>query len=103
VATGFTANTHQIRTHAGHIDEVRARFDAVKAASANIAQDDAAYGLLCGWIAGILEGRHRRQDELLAYVQENLALSIEALNNTAQAYGQADETAEGHVLRAGRM
>lgn len=46
----------------------------MKAASAHIVQNDAAYGLLCGWIAGILEGRHTRQDELIAVVEQNLAL-----------------------------
>jgi hypothetical protein len=103
MATGFSADPDQILTHAGRVDAVRARFAAVKAASANIAQDDAAYGLLCGWIAGILESRHTTQDQLLAYVEENLALAADALRATAQTYGYVDQNAADQVRRAGRL
>ena len=101
MATGFSADPEQILRHAARVDEIRARFDAVKAASTHIVQDDAAYGLLCGWIAAILASRHRTQDDLLSYVQENLALNADALRTTARAYGAADETAAASVLRAG--
>lgn len=87
---GFDVDVQQLRTHAGSIDGLRDRFDAVKTASANIAQNDSAYGLLCGWIAGVLEGRHTRQDELIAYVEENLTLCAEAIRDTADDYETQD-------------
>jgi len=90
VSEGFQVEVDQIRAHAGHIDALRARFDAVRAASAHIAQDESAYGLLCGWIAAVLEGRHTRQDELIAYVEENLLLVADRLRQTADAYERAD-------------
>jgi hypothetical protein len=61
VPDGFSADTEQIREHAAKIAEVRDRFAAVTAASAAITRDDAAYGLLCGWMSGILEERHEAQ------------------------------------------
>ncbi|MBM7773876.1 hypothetical protein JOD54_004080 [Actinokineospora baliensis] len=83
---GFAVNPEQIRAHAANVEAVLARFDAVKAASTHIAQDDQAYGLLCGWISGLLEGKHARQDELIAKVAENLRLVAAGLRANADDY-----------------
>ncbi|GAB7046111.1 type VII secretion target [Catenuloplanes indicus] len=90
---GWVADADQIRAHAGSIDKVREGFGPVNGASANIAQNDAAYGLLCGWISGILEARHVRQDEIVAYVEENLRIAADLLRRTADAYEAADADA----------
>ncbi|MET0132487.1 MAG: type VII secretion target [Kibdelosporangium sp.] len=87
---GFTVDTDQIRTHAVNVEAVLARFDAVRAASSHIAQDDQAYGLLCGWISGALEGKHTRQDELIAKVAENLRLVAAGLRASAEMYDTTD-------------
>lgn len=88
---GYVVSAEQIRAHAGKIEEIQARFDAVKSASSHIQQDDQAYGLLCGWIAGVLEGRHTRQDELVDFVAENLSLAAESLRATADDYESIDQ------------
>jgi excreted virulence factor EspC (type VII ESX diderm) len=91
----YTVDPAELRKHAGDIDSLRERFAAVKAASAHIAQDDQAYGMLCGWISGILEGRHTKQDELIAYVEENLDIVARELRETADDYEARDaNTAE---------
>jgi hypothetical protein len=100
--TGFAADPDQIRSHAAKVEAVAARFAAVKGASAHIIANDAAYGLLCGWISGVLEGRHHRQDELLAYVEENLRLSADALRRTAEGYEAVDSDANASIADAGR-
>ncbi|MDR7276636.1 type VII secretion target [Catenuloplanes atrovinosus] len=94
---GWAVDADQIRAHAGNIDAVRAAFGPVKDASTHIGQDDAAYGLLCGWIAGILESRHTRQDEIIAYVEENLRIAADLLRKTADAYEAADSDAENSM------
>lgn len=101
MADGFLADAAQIRRHAAGLEQVRARFGAVRGASAHIAGDDAAYGLLCGWIADIFEGRHRRQDSLVAYVEENLALAAGSLAGVAEAYERVDDTAAAAIRQAG--
>ena len=101
MAEGFLADARQIRRHAGAVEEVRARFGAVRAASAHIASDDAAYGLLCGWMAGLFEGRHQRQDSLVGYVEENLALAADALGRAAEAYERVDDAVAEAIRRAG--
>ena len=101
VADGFEVDAEQIRQHARNIEALRTRFAAVRNASAHIAQDDAAYGLLCGWISGVLEGRHTRQDELIAYVEENLSLVVKGLGTTADNYDNADADADTTIRRAG--
>ncbi|TLW92494.1 hypothetical protein FFT09_15955 [Saccharomonospora piscinae] len=83
---GYAVNAEQLRAHADRIEQIQARFDAVKGASAHIQQDDQAYGLLCAWIAGVLEGRHARQDELIDFVAENLTLAAQALRAAADVY-----------------
>jgi hypothetical protein len=98
---GYDVSVEQLRAHAGNVDAIRARFDAVKSASAHIAQDDQAYGLLCGWIAGVLEGKHARQDELIAYVQENLRLVVEGLRGTADDYESVDSANADLIRSAG--
>jgi hypothetical protein len=100
---GFSVDVQQLRAHAAKIDAVQRRFAAVKAASGAIAQDDAAYGLLCGWIAGILERRHVRQDQLIAYVEENLRLAADALVRTGDDYDHVDSAVADNVRRAGRL
>ncbi|WP_051772932.1 type VII secretion target [Saccharothrix sp. NRRL B-16314] len=87
---GFNVDIQQLRTHAQNVQAVRQRFDAVQAASSHIAQDSQAYGLLCGWISGVLEGRHRKQDELIAYVAESLDIATRELELSADAYDTVD-------------
>ncbi len=86
----FRVEIEQLRTHAQNVQAVRDRFAAVQAASANISQNDQAYGLLCGWISGVLEGRHRKQDELIAYVAESLDIAARELELSADAYDTVD-------------
>ena len=101
VAGGYLTDTAQIRRHVHNLEAVRDRFDAVKAASAHIAQDDGAYGLLCQWLPPVLEGRHQRQDSLIAYVEENLALAADALAAVAAAYDDADGRAADAIRMSG--
>ncbi|MFC3503277.1 hypothetical protein ACFOOK_20180 [Micromonospora krabiensis] len=101
MSDGFAVDAEQIRAHARNIEALRSRFSAVKGASAHIVQDDAAYGQLCGWIAGILESRHARQDELVAYVEENLSLVVKGLGTTADNYDNADADADNTIRKAG--
>lgn len=89
---GYTVDVDQLRTHAGNIDGLKDRFGAVKDASSHIAQNDQAYGVLCGWIAAVLEGRHRRQNELIAYVEENLTLVSRSLRDSADDYEEMEAT-----------
>ncbi|MBN6039106.1 hypothetical protein [Amycolatopsis sp. 195334CR] len=99
MSEGYRVDLEQIRAHAGKLEAIRARFEAVKTASAHIAQDDEAYGLLCGWISAVLEGRHTRQDELIAFVEENLSLASADLLLTADEYGGAEES-HSQLLRS---
>jgi hypothetical protein len=101
MSDGFMVDAQQIRAHAAKVDGVQQRFAAVRAASTAIVQDDAAYGLLCGWMAGILEARHAKQNELYAYVEENLRLASDALIRTSQDYEVADDAAAERIRRAG--
>jgi hypothetical protein len=103
VSDGYAVETEQLRAHAANLEELVARFDAVKNASAYIAGDAAAYGLLCGWMAAVLESRHTEQDELLAYVQENLSLAAEGLYGTADNYDAADTDAVSLINTAGGL
>jgi hypothetical protein len=98
---GFLADAAQIRRHATQVDAVRARFAAVRSTGAYITQDDAAYGMLCSWIPGILEGRRVRHDTLLAYVDENLALAADALTRSAEGYEKTDDAAARTIREAG--
>ncbi len=94
---GYHVEVEELRAHARNVDAIQARFGAVRSASAHIAQDDQAYGLLCGWVGGVLEGRHARQDELVGYVQENLALVATALRVSAQDYEAVEDTNAGLI------
>jgi hypothetical protein len=101
MADGFAVDAEQIRAHARNVEALRGRFDAVKTASAHIAQNDGAYGLLCSWMPAVLEGRHKRQDELIAYVEENLSLVVRGLQKTADNYDNADSQADSTIRKAG--
>jgi hypothetical protein len=97
----YDVNTEQLRTHAGNVEAIMARFEAVKAASAHIAQDDQAYGLLCGWISGILEGRHATQDDLLTFAERNLGDVARELRESADDYDAMDNDNERRINAAG--
>jgi Excreted virulence factor EspC, type VII ESX diderm len=98
---GYTVDVQQLRKHAGNLDSLKERFAAVKSASSHITQDDQAYGLLCGWISGVLEGRHQKQDELLAYVAESLDLVSQELELTADAYDTVDNDGADRMRQIG--
>jgi hypothetical protein len=100
---GFSADAQQLRAHASALDAIRQRFGAVKGASAAITQDEAAYGILCSWISAILEKRHVRQDELIAYVEENLRLAADSLIETGTDYDATDSSAADRIRRAGGL
>ncbi|HET6481881.1 MAG TPA: type VII secretion target [Actinoplanes sp.] len=101
MSDGFSVDAQQIRAHATKVDALQQRFAAIKSASSAIVQDDAAYGMLCGWMAGILEARHTKQNELYAYVEENLRLASDALIRTSQDYELADDAAAERLRKAG--
>jgi hypothetical protein len=94
MADGYTVKVEELRTHATHLDALRERFAAVKAASAHITRDDQAYGKLCAWISGLLADRHGRQDELIAYVEENLAIAARRLRENATTYDARESGAK---------
>lgn len=98
----FTVEPQQLRRHVARLEALADRFGAVKGASASIAQDPSAYGRLCGWIAGVLEERHARQNELIAYVEENLRLAARAVRQASEAYEAADLNAAQRLQRAAR-
>jgi hypothetical protein len=90
MGNGYTVNPEELRTHAAHLDALKDRFAAIKSASTHITQDASAYGVLCGWISGILEGRHQKQDQLIAFAEENLALAAQSLRDSADEYEAKD-------------
>jgi hypothetical protein len=103
VSDSFQVDSAQLYRHASNVGAVRDRFTAIKNASQAIAQDDAAYGALCGWISAVLERRHVRQHQLYAYVDENLQLMTEALATTGGGYDAVDSTAQSRIRTAGGL
>ena len=101
MSAAFQVDPAQLRRHVATVESVRAQFAAVKGASSAISADSAAYGLLCGWMAGILETRHQKQNSLYAYVEENLAIAAEALTATASEYESTDSAASDRIRQAG--
>ena len=97
MADGFAVVVEQLRAHARNVDGVRDRFGAVKAASAHITQNSNAYGMLCSWMPAVLEGRHTKQNELYAYVEENLSLVVQRLRQAADAYEATDRSNADNV------
>jgi hypothetical protein len=97
MAEGYTADVNQIRAHANAVEAVRDGFGRIKAASAFIAGDDQAYGILCAWMPRVLQGRHTHQDELFDFVEENLSLIADGLRQTAEAYAGAETAVTDHV------
>ncbi|WP_026931561.1 type VII secretion target [Glycomyces tenuis] len=91
--TGYVVDPEQLRAHASNLEQFKTRFEAVQSASSHIAQDDEAYGLLCGWIAGLLEERHQRQDGLVARAESNIGLLAESIRAAADAYEESDNDA----------
>ncbi|HUQ55838.1 type VII secretion target [Lentzea sp.] len=99
--TGFHVEAEQLRSHAGNIDKIKQRLAKVKAASSHITADDQAYGLLCGWISGVLEGRHTDIDAVIATVEGNLELVAKELRASADAYETTDQDTVDRVRAAG--
>jgi hypothetical protein len=88
-------DAERLRAHASNLDALRARFGTVTDASEQIEQDQAAFGPLCGWIFTGLGDRHARQDELIAYVGENLRLAAEGIRRVARGGGELADLASG--------
>ena len=97
MSDGYTVAADQLRAHARNVEAIKDRFGAVKAASAHITQNDGAYGTLCRWMPAVLESRHKRQDELFAFVEENLRRVVQGLINDANSYDEAERFAKDSV------
>jgi hypothetical protein len=93
----------QIRRHAENLRSLQDRLGAVQAASASIAHDDAAFGLLCSWLPPILAARHRRQEELTDYIAENLELLATGLHSAATDYESTDDRSAATIRAAGGL
>jgi hypothetical protein len=92
MGAGFTVEPDELRAHARNLDAFQARFDKVTAASGHISGDGQAYGMLCAWIGLVLEGRHQRQDQLVAFAAQNVSLVSRAVADQAAAYEEAEES-----------
>jgi hypothetical protein len=103
VIDSVLADSAQIRRHAGNLRSLHDRLDAVQAASSAITQDDHAFGMLCSWLPAILAARHRRQEELTAYVAENLDLLAEDLRSAATDYESTDMRSASTIRGAGGL
>ncbi|MFI1995445.1 type VII secretion target [Actinoplanes sp. NPDC020271] len=102
-ADGVLADPFQIRRHATDVRALQDRLAAVRAASSAIEHDSAAFGLLCSWLPAVLAARHRRQDELTAYLAENLGLLAEDLHATATDYESTDSRSATTIRDAGGL
>jgi hypothetical protein len=99
--TGFNVEAEQLRSHAGNIDKIKQRFEKIKSAGAHITADDQAYGLLCGWMSGVLEGRHSDINAVIATVESNLELVAKELRASAETYAATDEDNVDRLRTAG--
>lgn len=95
VGAGHPVDPEQLRAHATNLDALRERFGTVRTASQQIEQEQAAFGPLCGWIFTGLGDRHVRQDELIAYVEENLRLAAEGLRRVADGEDELTDLTSG--------
>lgn len=99
----FHVDSAQLHKHATNVQAVRDQLGAIKGASSAIAADHSAYGLLCGWISGILEARHQAAEQLFTHVDENLRLASEAITATGNDYDRTDTAIHGRIRKAGGL
>lgn len=101
MSDAFQVDSSQLYRHASNVMAVRDQLTAIKDASTAISADHSAYGLLCGWISGILESRHAGQDALYAYVEENLRLMADAVTAAGRDYDATDASAHDRIKASG--
>lgn len=94
MAGGYTVESEELLAHAAALESLAERFEAIKEASTHIVQDDEAYGHFCVWMSSVMANRHQKQDDLVAYVQENLTLAAGELRAAAAAYDDTDTAAQ---------
>ncbi|MEU4158719.1 hypothetical protein [Actinoplanes sp. NPDC026670] len=73
----------RLRLHAARLDELRVRLGRVRVVVQRFEKDQAAFGALCGWVLTGLGERHIRHDELIAYVEETLVITVHGLRGVA--------------------
>ena len=101
MSDAFQVDSSQLYRHASNVLAVRDQLTAIKDASTAISADHSAYGLLCGWISGILESRHAGQDALYVYVEENLRLMADAVTAAGRDYDATDASAHDRIKASG--
>jgi hypothetical protein len=101
VSDAFQVDSSQLYRHASNVMAVRDQLTAIKEASTAISADHSAYGLLCGWISGILESRHAGQDALYVYVEESLRLMADAVTAAGRDYDATDASAHDRIKASG--
>jgi len=101
VSDAFQVDSSQLYRHAANVMAVREQLTAIKDASNAISADHSAYGMLCGWISGVLEARHAGQDALYVYVEENLRLMADAVDATGREYDATDTSVRDRIKASG--
>ena len=101
MSDAFQVDSSQLYRHAANVLAVREQLTAIKDASNAISADHSAYGMLCGWISGVLEARHAGQDALYVYVEENLRLMADAVDATGREYDATDTSARDRIKASG--
>ena len=101
MSDAFQVDSSQLYRHASNVMAVRDQLTAIKEASTAISADHSAYGLLCGWISGILESRHAGQDALYVYVEESLRLMADAVTAAGRDYDATDASAHDRIKASG--
>ncbi|MBW6436923.1 hypothetical protein KZ829_24580 [Actinoplanes hulinensis] len=98
-AAGPPVGPEQLRAHAAQLDRLRVRLGQVRLTGRQIEKGQTAFGALCGWILTGLGDRYQKHDELLAYVEETLVLTVRGLRRVAageqplaEMVGQPDES-----------
>lgn len=101
MSDSFQVDESHLHRHASRVQAVRDQLGAIKGASQAITADHQAYRLLCGWISGILERRHRAAEELFGVVDENLQATADAISATGNDYEATDSAAHSRSTQAG--
>lgn len=83
MTTRSPVSPQHLRAHASTLDVLRSLLEDVQLTSGRIGDGQEAYGLLCGWVLTGLGDRYLHHRDQLTYIEESLAVAVQALHRAA--------------------
>jgi type II secretory pathway component PulM len=100
---GFEIDSEVLRRHSARVDQVAGDIRTAQQAAGTTDLNGGAFGILCGFLPGIVSGNDTAARDAIAAVHEAAEQTVTGLRAMAAAYDDTDQRVEERMRRIARV